>query len=98
VTRRDQIIALAARHAIPASYPYREFAIAGGLMSYGVDLADNYRLAGVYAARILKGAKPADLPVIQPMRFELVVNTKTAKPLGIKIPTSIMVQATTVIE
>jgi putative ABC transport system substrate-binding protein len=85
-TRRDQIVALAARHAIPASYSRREFVAAGGLISYGPDYDDIYRLLGVYTARVLKGAKPAELPVNQEARINLVVNLKTAKKLGIAMP------------
>jgi len=85
LTNRDEIVALAARNAIPASYSFREFVVAGGLMSYGSNLADTYRKMGVYTARILKGAKPADLPVIQATKVDLVVNLKTAKKLGLSL-------------
>jgi putative ABC transport system substrate-binding protein len=85
LTNRDHIVALAARDAIPASYAFREFVLAGGLMSYGSNLAHTYRQMGVYTARILKGAKPADLPVIQATKVDLVVNLKTAKKLGLSL-------------
>jgi ABC-type uncharacterized transport system substrate-binding protein len=98
ITRRDQLATLAAQHAIPAVYEGRQFAVAGGLMSYGTKFTDVYRQIGVYAGRILKGEKPGDLPMILPTRFELVLNLKVAKALGLTIPQSILLLADEVIE
>jgi ABC-type uncharacterized transport system substrate-binding protein len=97
-TRRDKLVALAAHHAVPAMYHFREFTEAGGLISYGIDSRVTYRQIGVYAGGILKGEKPAEMPVLQPTKFELVINMKTAKALGLKVPWNLQVAADEVIE
>jgi putative tryptophan/tyrosine transport system substrate-binding protein len=98
LARREQIVALAARHATPAIYPVRDFAVAGGLMSYGTDFADSYRQAGIYTGRVVRGEKPADLPVQRSTKFEFVINFKTAKALGLAVPNSMQLLADEVIE
>jgi putative ABC transport system substrate-binding protein len=98
VSRLSQIVVLAAYHKIPTIYDRREFVMAGGLISYGTDLRDAYRQLGVYAARIMAGAKPSDLPVIQPTKFELVINLKTAKTLGVTLSHTLLALADEVIE
>jgi putative tryptophan/tyrosine transport system substrate-binding protein len=98
IAHRVKITSLAARYRLPAIYPYRLFAELGGLLSYGVDLTDNFRRAATYADRILNGAKPSELPVQAPVKFELVINLKTAKALGLDVPLHLQQRADKVIE
>jgi putative ABC transport system substrate-binding protein len=98
ISRRDQIVGLASRYAVPTIYPLSQYVVAGGLMSYGADLPDAYRQTGVYVGKILSGAKPPDLPVLQPTKVELVINLKTAKSLGLTVPPAVLARADQIID